>query len=105
MSELLEVCTVDELPSVQRRTVEWEGTEIGVFNCDGEFLAIEDVCTHDGGTLGDGPLDMTACTVECPRHGALFDLRTGAALTLPAYMPVETFPVLVEDGQIKIEVE
>lgn len=105
MSELLGVCTVDELPAGQRRTVEWEGTEIGVFNCDGEFLAIEDVCTHDGGTLGDGPLDTTACTVECPRHGALFDLRTGAALTLPAYIPVETFPVLVEDGQIKIEVE
>ena len=105
MSELLEVCTVDELPAGQRRTVEWEGTEIGVFNCDGEFLAIEDVCTHDGASLGDGPLDTTACTVECPRHGALFDLRTGAALTLPAYMPVETFPVLVEGGQIKIEVE
>ena len=105
MSELLDVCTVDELPAGQRRTVEWEGTEIGVFNCDGEFLAIEDVCTHDGGTLGDGPLDTKACTVECPRHGALFDLRTGAALTLPAYMPVETFPVLVEDGHIKIEVE
>ena len=105
MSELLDVCPVDELPAGQRRTVEWEGTEIGVFNCDGEFLAIEDVCTHDGGTLGDGPLDTTCCTVECPRHGALFDLRTGAALTLPAYMPVETFPVLVEDGQIKIEVE
>ena len=105
MSELLGVCAVGELPSGERRVVEWEGTEIGVFNCDGEILAIEDVCTHDGGTLGDGPLDTTACTVECPRHGALFDLRTGAALTLPAYMPVETFPVLVEDGQIKIEVE
>ena len=112
MSELLDVCPVDELPAGQRRTVEWEGTEIGVFNCDGEFLAIEDVCTHleprsevVHGSLGDGPLDTTACTVECPRHGALFDLRTGAALTLPAYMPVETFPVLVEDGQIKIEVE
>ena len=105
MSELLEVCPLEELPAGQRRTVEWEGTEIGVFNCDGEILAIEDICTHDGGTLGDGPLDTAACTVECPRHGALFDLRTGAALTLPAYMPVETFPVLVEDGQIKIEVE
>ncbi|MGB5038051.1 MAG: Rieske 2Fe-2S domain-containing protein, partial [Blastocatellia bacterium] len=83
----------------------WEDLEIGVFNCDGEILAIEDRCSHDDGTLADGPVDQRACTVECPRHGSLFDLRTGKPKTLPAYVPVDTYPVLVEDGLIKLEVD
>ena len=87
------------------RLVEHEGRKIGVFNCAGEIFAIEDRCSHDDGTLADGELDEAACTVECPRHGSLFDLRTGKPLTLPAYVPVETFPVLVEDGLIKLEVD
>ena len=71
----------------------------------GELLAIEDRCSHDDGTLAEGEFDQDACTVECPRHGSLFDLRTGKPKTLPAYVPVETFPVLVEDGLIKLEVD
>ena len=83
----------------------WEDLEIGVFNCDGELLAIEDRCSHDDGPLAEGEFDEATCTVECPRHGSLFDLRTGKPMTLPAYVPVETFPVLVEDGLIKLEVD
>ena len=83
----------------------WVDLEIGVFNCAGELLAIEDRCSHDNGTLADGEIDEEACTVECPRHGSLFDLRTGKPQTLPAYVPVDTFPVLVEDGVIKLEVD
>lgn len=78
---------------------------IGVFNCDGEVLAIEDRCSHDDGPLAEGILDETACTIECPRHGSLFDLRSGKPLTLPAYEQVEIFPVHIEDDIIKLEVD
>ncbi|GIK76986.1 MAG: (2Fe-2S)-binding protein [Actinomycetes bacterium] len=99
------VCTVEELPEGARKIVEAEGFLIGVFNCGGELLAIEDRCSHDDGPLAEGELDCAAGTVECPRHGSIFDLRTGRPKTLPAFAPVETFPVRVEDGQIKLEVD
>jgi 3-phenylpropionate/trans-cinnamate dioxygenase ferredoxin component len=105
MPELIDICPVDELPPGGMRLVEHEDLEIGVFNCAGEVLAIEDRCSHDDGTLVEGTLDQDRCTVECPRHGSLFDLRTGKPLTLPAYVPVETFPVSVDDGIIRVEIE
>jgi 3-phenylpropionate/trans-cinnamate dioxygenase ferredoxin subunit len=85
--------------------VEWEDLEIGLFNCKGQILAIEDRCSHDNGPLAEGEFDEDTCTVECPRHGSLFDLQTGNPKTLPAYQPVETFAVRVEDDIIKLEVE
>ena len=99
------VCTVEELPEGERKIVEVDGIEIGVFNCGGEFFAIEDRCSHDDGPLAEGELDPAACTVECPRHGSLFDLKSGRPKTLPAFAPVETFPVRAEDGQITLEVD
>jgi 3-phenylpropionate/trans-cinnamate dioxygenase ferredoxin subunit len=105
VSEIIEVCPVDELQPGQRRLVEWEDLEIGVFNCGGNLYAIEDRCSHDDGPLAEGEFDDTACTVECPRHGSLFDLKTGKPMTLPAYVPVDTFPVIIEDETIKLEVE
>jgi 3-phenylpropionate/trans-cinnamate dioxygenase ferredoxin subunit len=86
------------------RLVEYDHTEIGVFNCNGEFYAIEDRCSHDDGPLAEGPLDPETCTVECPRHGSVFDLKTGRPKTLPAYEPVDTFPVIIDDDMIKLEV-
>jgi 3-phenylpropionate/trans-cinnamate dioxygenase ferredoxin subunit len=103
-AEIIDVCPLTELPPGTRRIVEWEDLEIGVFNCGGELLAIEDRCSHDNGPLAEGELDEAACTVECPRHGSLFDLRTGAPRTLPAYVAVDTFPVLVQDDIVKLEV-
>jgi 3-phenylpropionate/trans-cinnamate dioxygenase ferredoxin subunit len=105
MPELIDVCLLSELPPGERRIVEWEDYEIGVFNCDGELLAIEDRCSHDDGPLAEGEFDPERCTVECPRHGSRFDLRTGKPQTLPAYVAVETFPVRVEGDTIKLEVE
>lgn len=105
MTPIIDVCPLDELPAGAARIVTWEELEIGVFNCGGEILAIEDRCSHDNGTLAEGEIDQASCTVECPRHGSLFDLRSGKPRTLPAYVPVETFPVLVEDGLIKLEVD
>jgi 3-phenylpropionate/trans-cinnamate dioxygenase ferredoxin subunit len=104
-SEIIDICSVSELPPGGMRVVEWEDLEIGVFNCNGTIYAIEDRCSHDNGTLAEGTLDQDKCTVECPRHGSEFDLRTGKPLTLPAYVPVETYPVLVEGDKIKLEVE
>ena len=104
MTETIDICPLEDLPSGAHRLVRWEDLEIGIFNCNGELLAIEDRCSHDDGELLDGEVDVEACTVECPRHGSVFDLRTGKPLNLPAYVPVETFPVSVEDGVIKLEV-
>ena len=101
----IDVCALDELPPGTMRRVVWEDLEIGVFNCDGELLAIEDRCSHDDSILLEGTFDAKACTVECPRHGSLFDLRTGRPKTLPAYEPVDVYDVSVEDGVIKLEVD
>jgi 3-phenylpropionate/trans-cinnamate dioxygenase ferredoxin component len=105
MPELIDICPVDDLPPGGMRLVEWEDLEIGVFNCAGDLLAIEDRCSHDDGNLVEGDLDESDCTIECPRHGSKFDLRTGQPVNLPAYVPVDTFLVSVEDGVIKIEVD
>src|SRR6476661_4192440 len=102
---VLDICPVSELPPGASRVVEWEDLEIAVVNCGGEILAIEDRCSHDDGILVEGTFDPETCTVECPRHGSVFDLRTGRPLNLPAYEPVETFPVVVDGDTIKIEVE
>ena len=103
--ELIDVCPLSELPPGARRIIEWEDLEIGVFNCAGELFAIEDRCSHDNGPLAEGEFDEARCTVECPRHGSLFDLRTGVPNTLPAYVAVDTFPVRVEDNIVKLEVD
>jgi len=105
MAEIIDICPTSELPPGGMRMVERENLEIGVFNCAGRVYAIEDRCSHAHGTLGEGDLDEEQCTIECPRHGSLFDLKTGKPLTLPAYVPVDTFPVLIDDDTIKLEVE
>jgi 3-phenylpropionate/trans-cinnamate dioxygenase ferredoxin subunit len=107
VTETLTVCSLDELPEGAMRLVEADdGRKIGVFHADdGELYAIEDRCSHDDGPLAEGEFDPAACTVECPRHGSLFDLRSGRPKTLPAYVPVETFEARIEDGDVKLEVD
>jgi 3-phenylpropionate/trans-cinnamate dioxygenase ferredoxin subunit len=80
--------------------VEINGTFVAVFNIDGQFLAIEDTCTHDGGELAGGCVEGDV--VVCPRHGAKFSLRTGAALTPPAYEPVKTYATRVNGGIVEV---
>ena len=104
MAELT-VCPVEELPPGEVKIVRAGELAIGVYNLGGEYYAIEDRCSHDDGPLAEGELDAATCTVECPRHGARFDLKTGKPLTLPAYEPVDTFPVVVADDVIKLEVD
>ena len=104
VNETLTVCRLEELPAGEMRLVESDGRKIGVFHADdGELYAIEDRCSHDDGPLAEGEFDAGSCTVECPRHGSLFDLRTGKPRTLPAYRPVDTFEVRVEANEIKLE--
>jgi 3-phenylpropionate/trans-cinnamate dioxygenase ferredoxin subunit len=105
LSEKIPVCPADELGPGAMRLVEHDGTKIGVFNCGGELRAIEDRCSHDDGPLAEGDFDPDTCTVECPRHGSLFDLATGRPKTLPAYSPVRTFPVSIEERTIVLEVD
>jgi 3-phenylpropionate/trans-cinnamate dioxygenase ferredoxin subunit len=101
----ISVCPASELGPGERRLVEHDGRAIGVFNCDGTLYAIEDRCSHDDGPLAEGEFDPATCTVECPRHGSLFDLTTGRPKTLPAFQPVQTFPVAVgDDDTITLEV-
>ena len=101
----MDICPVDELPPGAKRVVMWEDLEIGIVNCGGELLAVEDRCSHDDGDLMEGDVDEESFTVECPRHGSVFDLRTGKPMNLPAYVPIDTFSVAVEDGVIKVEVD
>ena len=104
MPEIIEVCPVSDLQPGERRLVEWEDLEIGVFNCGGSLYAIEDRCSHDDGPLCEGEWDQETCTVVCPRHGSAFELSSGRPLSLPAFQPVETYPVTIVDGVVKVDV-
>lgn len=98
MSQWVSVGRVEEFAPGEHRVVDAEDTRILVFNLDGAFFALEDVCTHDGGILSGGGVEGEQ--VICPRHGARFCIRTGAALTAPAYEPTAVFPVKVEGGAV-----
>ena len=98
------VAIVDEIPPGETRVVETEFESIALCNVGGTFYAVQDLCTHDGGPLGEGTLD--GCEIMCPRHGARFDVRTGAVLAPPAFSPIRTFPVRVtSDGTIEVELD
>jgi 3-phenylpropionate/trans-cinnamate dioxygenase ferredoxin subunit len=101
---LVDVAPVDELPPGSVKIVRAGSVAVGVYNLDGEYYAIEDRCSHDDGPLAEGEFDPEEAVVICPRHGSKFDIRSGRPLSLPAYEPVETFPVTVEEGWVKVDV-
>ena len=101
----LVVGPLDELPPGAMKLVEVDPSlSVGVYNCGGALYALEDRCSHDDGPLCEGDWDGEECEVVCPRHGSSFDLRTGVPLSLPAFEPVRTFPVTVEDGLVTLQV-
>jgi 3-phenylpropionate/trans-cinnamate dioxygenase ferredoxin subunit len=100
----IDVAPADEVPPGSVKIVNAGSINVGVFNCGGKLYAIEDRCSHDDGPLAEGDWEPEDCTVICPRHGSHFDLATGRPLSLPATQPVETFPVRVEDGMVRVEV-
>lgn len=98
------VGNLDEIDPGTARVVEVGGQSIALCRVeDGDLYAIENRCTHDDGPLGEGELDGDR--IECPRHGALFDVTSGRAVTLPAIGKVRCYAVSVEDGQVQIEVD
>ena len=101
MQELV-VCSVGDLLPGEVKIVRSGQTAVGVFNVGGEFYALEDRCSHDDGPLAEGEFDPEEFVVTCPRHGSRFDIRTGRPLSLPAYVPVDTFEVRIEDGLVKL---
>jgi 3-phenylpropionate/trans-cinnamate dioxygenase ferredoxin subunit len=100
MSDWINVARATELTAGTWRSVDLDGTMVAVFNLDGEYYAIEDVCTHDGGILSGGTVERDE--IVCPRHGAHFSIKTGKALTPPAYQDVATFPVRVQQGVVQV---
>ena len=101
MTKFVKVAQITDIPSGSRFWVEFEEETLVIFNVNDHYYAIADLCTHDDGPLEDGELE--AHEVMCPRHGARFDIRTGAALCLPATSPVPTYEVKVEGDVIYVE--
>lgn len=100
MAEAVVVASVSDVPPGRVKVILVEGTRIALCNVGGTFYAVGDVCTHDHGPLGEGELHEFA--IECPRHGARFDVRTGTVLCLPAVFPIPTYEVFVEGETVKL---
>jgi len=100
MSDWVNVDVISNLPDGSIRLVDVDGTEVAVFNIGGHFYAIQDVCTHDGGTLAEG--EVEGFEIECPRHGARFDLRTGKVTAPPAWEDVAVFAVRILDTHVQV---
>jgi metal-sulfur cluster biosynthetic enzyme/nitrite reductase/ring-hydroxylating ferredoxin subunit len=98
MAEFVRVIDVSEVPDPGKTLVEVDGEMVALFHVQGGWYAIDDVCTHDGGPLADG--ELRDFRIACPRHGAKFDIRTGAALTMPAVRPTRAHEVKLEDGGV-----
>lgn len=94
------VAHVDEIPNGQSKIFDVSGEKVAVCNVDGKIMAVGDLCTHDDGPLGEGELDGNQ--IECPRHGAKFDLKTGKALCLPAIKAIPVFEVEIRDNEVWI---
>ncbi len=100
MSNWFDVAPASEFAAGDWRSIDLDGTQVAVFNLDGEYYAIEDVCTHDGGILTGGTLEGEE--IICPRHGARFSVKTGKVLAPPAYEDVSRFPVQVANGMVQV---
>jgi 3-phenylpropionate/trans-cinnamate dioxygenase ferredoxin subunit len=100
MTEFVSVATTDEIPPGERLIVEYGRNWVAIFNVNGSLYAIEDRCPHDDGPLADGILND--CTIECPRHGATFDIISGKVLSAPALVDVPTYQVRIENGAVQI---
>ncbi len=103
MAEWVEAGRTDDIPAGTHKVISTDAGDIAIFNLDGEFYAIEDVCTHDGGELASGRCEGDQ--VICPRHGARFCIRTGKVLSPPACEDVETFPVHTDNGMIFVDID
>lgn len=102
MADFIAVAKTTEVPDPGSTLVEVDDRLIVLIHAAGHWYALDDVCTHDGGPLSDGPLDAAEGTIACPRHGAKFDIRTGAALTMPAIKPTVAHEVKVDGERVLV---
>lgn len=103
---LVTVGRVEEFPEGEARKVEVDGREIALANLgDGQFRAIDDICSHAHAHLHEGEVDADLETIECPRHGSTFDLESGRPRSLPAIQALRIYPVKVEDDEIRVEID
>ncbi len=100
MADFISVAKTSEVPDPGKLLVEVDERLVVLIHAAGHWYALDDICTHDGGPLSEGPLDAAAGSLACPRHGAKFDIRTGAALTMPATKPTVAHEVKVEGDQV-----
>jgi 3-phenylpropionate/trans-cinnamate dioxygenase ferredoxin subunit len=100
-AEFVTVATVDELQPGERMVVELGRRWVAIFNVEGMYYAIEDVCTHDDGPLAEG--ELNGCIIACPRHGATFDIRTGKVLSAPAMVDVKSYDVQIQGNDIQVK--
>ena len=103
MSDFEYACTASDVPIGGMLLVELEDRLAIVFNVDNQFYCIDDVCSHDGGPLSDG--ELIGCEIECPRHGAKFDITTGKALTMPATEDTVCHDVKLDDGSVFVRIK
>jgi 3-phenylpropionate/trans-cinnamate dioxygenase ferredoxin subunit len=103
MSEPVKVASRSELLPGQKKLIDIDGRAIALFNVDGSFYAIDDICTHDGGPLAEG--ELRGCEIQCPRHGARFDVRNGRALSMPAIEPVASHEVELRGEDVYVLIQ
>lgn len=97
----IEIAAADEIAPGEVMRVEIGEVPVAIWNLDGEFYATADTCTHEEASLSEG--DLWGDVIECPLHGAQFDVRSGAVRSLPAVFPIATYPIKVEDGRLYVE--
>lgn len=103
MSDFVRLCREGDIPDPGKQYFEVDERIVVLFHVGGEYFCIDDVCTHDGGPLGEG--DLADHTIACPRHGAKFDIRTGAALSMPATEPTAAHEVRVTNGEVCVKIK
>lgn len=101
MTEFIRVASVGEISPGDRKLIDFEEVTVALFNINGRYYCVEDVCTHDGGPVAEG--ELTGYAIACPRHGAEFDVRDGRVLSMPAVTPIPTYQVKVEGDDIFVE--
>src|SRR4028118_1043416 len=105
MAEYVRLISADQIKEGTVQSFDLGGAEIAIARCEGEIYAFSNICTHALAYLSEGDLDVDDCTIECPLHGARFDITTGRVRAFPATVPLKTYGVRVVDGQVELAID